>query len=57
MESMITTAEMIKKRLCKGDNAGCARFLVFSALGRENVPADLYPTNMERARLLLSQTG
>ena len=53
MANMPNTAERMKNRYCLGDNTNCARFLVFSALGREHVPADLFPQNLERARLYI----
>jgi hypothetical protein len=54
MGEMPVTAENLKKRLCLGDNSNCARFMIFSALGREKVPPDLFPHNVERARLILA---
>ena len=53
MQDKPLTAEMMKNRLCKSDFEQCARFRVFKALGRENVPADLYPNQIERADKLL----
>ncbi len=37
-----------------GDDAHCARFVVFKAKGREAVPADLFPNERKRARELLA---
>ncbi len=54
MSAMPTTAERMKKRYCLGESAGCARYIVFSALGREKVPTDLFPHNVERAQALLA---
>jgi len=53
MADMPTTAERMKKHYCLGDHQSCARFMVFSALGREHVPADLFPHNLERAQGLV----
>ena len=36
----------IRIKYCKGDNSGCARYMVFKALGREEVPLDLYPNQV-----------
>ncbi len=47
------TAEMMKAKYCKGQFAECARYLVCKALGREKVPADLYPIQIDRARELI----
>ena len=54
MANMPSVAEKIKERMCQGDNANCARFMVFSALGRERVPSDLFPRNVDRAKELIA---
>jgi len=38
-----------KKKYCNGDNSNCARYLVAQKLGKENVPANLYPNMTEKA--------
>lgn len=48
-----STTEMMKKRYCKGDNAGCARYVVKVALGTNRVPSDLYPNQLDKARELV----
>ncbi len=53
MGDMPATAQLMKKRFCLGEQTTCARFMIFSTLGSENVPMDLYPTQVERARELL----
>lgn len=50
---MDALAESIKDHYCLKNFSGCARHLVFKALGRENVPIDLYPTEVERARRII----
>ena len=35
------------------DNSQCARFMVASKLGKERVPADLFPGQTDRAREIL----
>lgn len=54
MKNMPATAELLKERYCRTDNTECARYIVFSALGRENVPIDLAPNNIARARAIVS---
>jgi hypothetical protein len=54
MESMPSVAGMMKKKYCQGDNSTCARFMVFEAKGRDFVPADLYPSQQERAKQIIS---
>ncbi len=48
-----TTARM-KKRLCLTDNSQCARYMIFKALGRDKVPADLFPHQVNRALEILA---
>lgn len=55
MSGMPTTAESMKKRYCLGDNSMCARYMVFAALGRENVPPDLFPSNLEKGHQLIGK--
>lgn len=46
------TAEMMNK-YCKGNFAECARYRVCKSLGREKVPGDLFPSQMDRAETLI----
>ena len=48
MKNMPDIAESMKERYCKGNNANCARYMVFKSLGKEKAPADLYPAQMDR---------
>ena len=54
MANMPATTEMYKRKYCRGDNSQCGRYVVFKALGRERVPTDLYPHELERAQQLAS---
>lgn len=54
MAEMPVTAERLKKKYCLADNSGCARFMVFKALGREKVPIDLFPHNLDRAHQIIA---
>ncbi len=40
---------MYKKKFCEGDKMLCARYKVATTLGKEFVPADLYPNMDARA--------
>ncbi len=42
-------ASFYKQKFCNGDNSECARFLVYSEFGSNDVPSDLYPNETERA--------
>lgn len=54
MQNMPAAANLLKKRLCQGDNSQCARYMVLCALGREKVPSDLSPNQQDRARELIA---
>jgi len=54
MKDMPAAAELLKKRYCLGDNSQCARFMVASRLGKERVPADLFPSQTDRAKEILA---
>lgn len=45
---------MYKSKYCLGDNTHCARHMVFRALGKENVPANLFPNMADKANALIS---
>jgi hypothetical protein len=47
-------AEMYKKKYCRGDNSVCARHLVFKAMGKENVPSNLFPNQVDDAKRIMS---
>ena len=47
-------AGLYKNKYCLGDNRQCARYQVFTKLGRAAVPDDLYPNMQDRARALLA---
>lgn len=57
MADMPSMSNIIKDRYCKGSNTMCARHMVFRVLGREAVPSDLYPSQVERADSLLAQSS
>ena len=46
MPSML---EFIRIKYCEGDNAACARHLLYRKNGAADVPDDLFPNDMERA--------
>ena len=54
MKNMPTTASVLKQRLCMSGWQACARHMVFEVLGREAVPSDLYPDEVDRARAILA---
>ncbi len=53
MSGSSATAAMLKQKYCQGDKTACARYIVSAALGKDKVPADLYPHQAERLHALL----
>jgi hypothetical protein len=45
---------LYKQGFCLGDNSKCARYMVCKKLGRDAVPADLWPNMYKRANEMLS---
>lgn len=44
---------MNKKKYCEGDKTLCARYMVASSIGKENVPANLFPIMTEEANEII----
>ena len=57
MAEIPVTAGLLKKRFCVDRFDLCARYQVFSKLGREGVPGDLYPTQTQRVEAILAAAG
>ena len=53
MAEMPATAQIMKEMYCLKDNTTCARYIVFQKLGRERVPADLFPRQVDRANQII----
>ena len=47
-------AEQMKQRYCLEDNEECARHIVLDALGRDHVPPDLFPHDVDRADRIIA---
>ncbi|MBV5309227.1 methyl-accepting chemotaxis protein [Chromatium okenii] len=56
MSGSAATAALLKQKYCHGDKNTCARYSVLMALGKDKVPADLYPHQTERLSVLLGNT-
>ena len=54
MAQMPIVADRMKQRYCLGDNDHCARHMVMKKLGKQSVPPDLYPSQIERASAIIS---
>jgi hypothetical protein len=48
------TAELMKNKYCLGDNSGCARYMVFKVKGGSGVPADLFPSEVDRVKGIIA---
>lgn len=44
-----------KVRFCRGSNAQCARWQVYSVLGSPGVPRDLYPNQSDRVLKIIHE--
>ena len=56
MKNMPATAKIYKDRYCVGgENAECARHQIKMALGKENVPGDLYPTKVGKVAFIINE--
>lgn len=56
MADQPATADLLKVRYCKGDNSKCARYMVYKAKGRDNVPPDLFPGQLTRANSIIQKS-
>ncbi len=54
MKGLSSIKGIMKKRYCLGDNSGCARYKVFKAKGKEFVPPELTPNQMDKAEAILA---
>jgi hypothetical protein len=48
------SAELLKQRYCKGNNCDCARYLIFSSIGKKYVPKDMYPYERKRSKEIIN---
>jgi hypothetical protein len=53
MANMPSTAEVFKNLYCRDNSSHCARYVACKALGREKVPQDLFPNQLDRANELV----
>ena len=55
MEGDNEQMETLKEKYCRTNNLNCARYMVFTAMGEESIPGDLFPHQKDRAYGLLVQ--
>ena len=56
MSNMPSTTKLTKKQYCLKNKSRCARYIVFSPLGREKVPIDLFPHQKEYAETIINES-
>ncbi len=54
MHGMPDHAELFKQLYCHGGNDICARYMILRKLGRDAVPADLFPNEVSRANMIIA---
>lgn len=54
MAGMPSTSAVYKKMYCEQDFDNCGRYRIFKAIGRENVPQDLFPNQTDRAKEIIA---
>ena len=54
LKNMPTASDMVKRMYCLWHFEDCARYKVAKAIGRENVPPDLFPPDIEEAKAMLA---
>ncbi|MBN1250731.1 MAG: hypothetical protein JXR51_10480 [Bacteroidales bacterium] len=54
MANMPSMSNLIKTKYCQGESSECARYIVYKAIGSENVPSDLFPNQVDRAKEILN---
>jgi len=54
MQDYPFAADQMKQHYCLDGSAGCARYLARGALGKERVPADLFPNDVTRAERIIA---
>ncbi len=55
MKNMPWVGETMKRLYCRWDFKQCARYRVASALSKKEIPADLFPSDTIRAKIILAQ--
>ncbi len=56
-QTMGTVVESMKRRYCLGDQTNCARHMVKRTLGKEHVPPDMIPNQIEIAQQMIEAAG
>lgn len=55
MANMPSMTSMMKSVYCQSDPDKCARLMIVKAVGREKVPADLFPNQIDKAKEIIGK--
>lgn len=55
LKDMPSMSNIYKRNYCKKEYERCARFRVSAAIGKENVPLDLFPNQDEKAEKIIKE--
>jgi hypothetical protein len=55
MLNMPSLMDSFKQTYCRGVSVNCARYLVSMAYGKDAVPVDLFPNQIERAEKIIQK--
>jgi hypothetical protein len=55
LKSIPGFVEAHKDIYCKGKYETCARYMIFTKLGRECVPSNLFPIQIKRAKAIIEK--
>lgn len=50
-----SVVESMKRFYCEGGQSLCARYKIITTLGKEHVPMDLSPNDMDQARAIIQE--
>ena len=49
--------EELKEKYCKNNNLNCARYMIASSVGKEQIPPNLYPDEKIAAYAIIAEKG
>lgn len=55
LKDMPSMSNIYKRNYCKKEYEKCARFKVANAIGKENVPLDLFPNQEEKSKKIIKE--
>jgi hypothetical protein len=54
MNNMPTVTDMLKRLYCLWNYKQCARYMVAEKFGKDQVPQDLFPNDITKAKIILT---